>query len=186
MVAPRHICSNRGQTTTDTAVPEAVAGISVSAPCLNPSMIITVDRYNMQPEMDTYVMMPRVDVCLRSQVRDLYSTFRNFRSRMHDFLRFRQVGHSAALGHLLILSCVIGLARQVSCFVTMHLVECTYLSLHSQVTARLDRFPDATADDLRRCDGVCIICRRVLNIKAISENLPVAVLWLASYHLSTL
>ncbi|EFJ42202.1 hypothetical protein VOLCADRAFT_67392, partial [Volvox carteri f. nagariensis] len=50
-------------------------------------------------------------------VRDLYSTFRNFRSRMHDFLRFRQV------------------------------------------TARLDRFPDASADDLRRCDGVCIICR---------------------------
>ncbi|KAG2482343.1 hypothetical protein HYH03_018731 [Edaphochlamys debaryana] len=50
-------------------------------------------------------------------VRDLYSTFRNFRSRMHDFLRFRQV------------------------------------------TARLDRFPDANAEDLRRCDGVCIICR---------------------------
>ncbi|PNH00765.1 E3 ubiquitin-protein ligase, partial [Tetrabaena socialis] len=27
------------------------------------------------------------------------------------------------------------------------------------VTARLDRFPDADAEDLRRCDGVCIICR---------------------------
>ncbi|GFR51085.1 hypothetical protein Agub_g13411 [Astrephomene gubernaculifera] len=50
-------------------------------------------------------------------VRDLYSTFRNFRTRMQDFLRFRQV------------------------------------------TARLDRFPDATSEDLRRCDGVCIICR---------------------------
>ena len=53
------------------------------------------------------------------QIRDLYSTFRNFRNRITDFLRFRQV------------------------------------------TARLDRFPDASAEDLQRSDGVCIICRCV-------------------------
>ncbi|MEW5318552.1 MAG: hypothetical protein WDW38_009766 [Sanguina aurantia] len=50
-------------------------------------------------------------------MRDLYSTFNNFRSRIQQFLRFRQV------------------------------------------TARLDRFPDATPADLERCAGVCIICR---------------------------
>ncbi|GLI63659.1 hypothetical protein VaNZ11_006696 [Volvox africanus] len=54
-------------------------------------------------------------------VRDLYSTFRNFRVRIADFLRFRQV------------------------------------------TARLDRFPNATAEDLRRSDGVCIICREEMT-----------------------
>ena len=31
-------------------------------------------------------------------VRDLYSTFRNFRSRMHDFLRFRQVRQVGRVG----------------------------------------------------------------------------------------
>ncbi|GIL68641.1 hypothetical protein Vafri_21890 [Volvox africanus] len=54
-------------------------------------------------------------------VRDLYSTFRNFRVRIADFLRFRQV------------------------------------------TARLDRFPNATDEDLRRSDGVCIICREEMT-----------------------
>ena len=52
------------------------------------------------------------------QVRDLYWTFRNFRNRVSDFLRYRRV------------------------------------------TANMDqRFPDATAEDLARCDNVCIICR---------------------------
>eukprot|EP00197_Chlamydomonas_leiostraca_P001433 CAMPEP_0202888406 /NCGR_PEP_ID=MMETSP1391-20130828/43168_1 /ASSEMBLY_ACC=CAM_ASM_000867 /TAXON_ID=1034604 /ORGANISM="Chlamydomonas leiostraca, Strain SAG 11-49" /LENGTH=784 /DNA_ID=CAMNT_0049571707 /DNA_START=64 /DNA_END=2418 /DNA_ORIENTATION=- len=54
-------------------------------------------------------------------VRDLYSTFRNFRNRIADFLRFRQV------------------------------------------TARLDRLPDATPADLTRSDGVCIICREEMT-----------------------
>ncbi|KXZ43452.1 hypothetical protein GPECTOR_90g539 [Gonium pectorale] len=62
-------------------------------------------------------------------VRDLYHTYRNFRSRMHDFLRFRQV------------------------------------------TARLDRFPDATPEDLRRCDGVCIICREEMAEAAANKRL---------------
>ncbi|KAL6757438.1 hypothetical protein V8C86DRAFT_3013956 [Haematococcus lacustris] len=50
-------------------------------------------------------------------VRDLYSAFRNFRNRIIDFLRFRQV------------------------------------------SARLNRLPDASQADLERSDGVCIICR---------------------------
>ncbi|KAJ9510901.1 hypothetical protein QJQ45_027686, partial [Haematococcus lacustris] len=50
-------------------------------------------------------------------VRDLYSAFRNFRKRIIDFLRFRQV------------------------------------------SARLNRLPDASQADLERSDGVCIICR---------------------------
>ncbi len=54
-------------------------------------------------------------------MRDLYATFRNFRNRITDFLRFRRV------------------------------------------TARMDRFPDATAEDLERCDGICIICREEMS-----------------------
>lgn len=55
-------------------------------------------------------------------MRDLYATFRNFRNRITDFLRFRRV------------------------------------------TARMDRFPDATAEDLERCDGICIICREEMSM----------------------
>ncbi|GAX73837.1 hypothetical protein CEUSTIGMA_g1287.t1 [Chlamydomonas eustigma] len=62
-------------------------------------------------------------------VRELYSTFRNFRNRIVDFLRFRQV------------------------------------------TARLDRFPDATADDLQRSDGVCIICREEMTASGSNKKL---------------
>ena len=62
-------------------------------------------------------------------MRDLYLTFRNFRSRISDFLRYRQV------------------------------------------TARMDRFPDASAADLARCDGVCIICREDMVPGALNKRL---------------
>mmetsp|Transcript_27323 Transcript_27323/g.59737 ORF Transcript_27323/g.59737 Transcript_27323/m.59737 type:complete len:775 (+) Transcript_27323:147-2471(+) len=62
-------------------------------------------------------------------VRDLYSTFRNFRNRIVDFLRFRQV------------------------------------------TARLDRLPDASAEDLQRSDGVCIICREEMSQTGANKKL---------------
>eukprot|EP00884_Botryococcus_braunii_P013879 jgi/Botrbrau1/22492/Bobra.114_2s0018.1 len=55
-------------------------------------------------------------------VRDLYWTFRNFRNRVADFLRYRRV------------------------------------------TANMDeRFPDATPEDMQRCDAVCIICREDMS-----------------------
>eukprot|EP00879_Flechtneria_rotunda_P028227 GHRR01030317.1.p1 GENE.GHRR01030317.1~~GHRR01030317.1.p1 ORF type:complete len:814 (+),score=384.97 GHRR01030317.1:119-2560(+) len=62
-------------------------------------------------------------------IRDLYMTFRNFRNRITDFLRFRQV------------------------------------------TARMDRFPDATAEDLARCDGICIICREEMQQAGLNKKL---------------
>lgn len=63
------------------------------------------------------------------QIRDLYMTFRNFRNRITDFLRFRQV------------------------------------------TARMDRFPDATPADLERCDGICIICREEMVAAGLNKKL---------------
>lgn len=63
------------------------------------------------------------------QIRDLYMTFRNFRNRITDFLRFRQV------------------------------------------TARMDRFPDATPEDLARCDGICIICREEMVAAGLNKKL---------------
>lgn len=62
-------------------------------------------------------------------IRDLYMTFRNFKARIADFLRFRQV------------------------------------------TARMDRFPDATAQDLARCDGICIICREEMAPAGLNKKL---------------
>eukprot|EP00877_Chromochloris_zofingiensis_P001514 jgi/Chrzof1/11363/Cz05g34030.t1 len=62
-------------------------------------------------------------------IRDLYLTFRNFRNRIADFLRFRQV------------------------------------------TARMDRFPDATPEDLARCDGICIICREEMQATGLNKKL---------------
>jgi E3 ubiquitin-protein ligase synoviolin len=56
-------------------------------------------------------------------------TFRNFRNRITDFLRFRQV------------------------------------------TARMDRFPDATPEDLARCDGICIICREEMVAAGLNKKL---------------
>ena len=64
-------------------------------------------------------------------MRDLYWTFRNFRNRVADFLRYRRV------------------------------------------TANMDeRFGDATAEDLARCDGICIICREDLAPGARNKKLP--------------
>jgi E3 ubiquitin-protein ligase synoviolin len=63
------------------------------------------------------------------QIRDLYMTFRNFRNRITDFLRFRQV------------------------------------------TARMDRFPDASQADLARCDGICIICREEMAAAGLNKKL---------------
>ena len=40
-----------------------------------------------------------------------------------------------------------------------------------QVTARLDRFPDATAEDLQRSDGVCIICREEMSAAGTNKKL---------------
>jgi len=40
-----------------------------------------------------------------------------------------------------------------------------------QVTARLDRFPDATAEDLQRADGVCIICREEMSAAGSNKKL---------------
>jgi hypothetical protein len=63
------------------------------------------------------------------QIRDLYITFRNFRNRISDFLRFRQV------------------------------------------TARMDRFPDATADDLARCHFTCVVCRDEMHAGGANKRL---------------
>lgn len=69
--------------------------------------------------------------CPCAKVRDLYWTFRNFRNRVADFLRYRRV------------------------------------------TANMDeRFGDATAEDLARCDGICIICREDLAPGARNKKLP--------------
>lgn len=40
-----------------------------------------------------------------------------------------------------------------------------------QVTARLDRFPDASSEDLARCDGVCIICREEMSVTGSNKRL---------------
>jgi E3 ubiquitin-protein ligase synoviolin len=64
-------------------------------------------------------------------VRDLYWTFRNFRQRVADFLRYRRV------------------------------------------TANMnERFPDATPEDLARCDGTCIICREEMTPSTQNKKLP--------------
>jgi len=64
-------------------------------------------------------------------VRDLYWTFRNFRQRVSDFLRYRRV------------------------------------------TANMnERFPDASAEDLARCDGTCIICREEMSPTTANKKLP--------------
>uniref|UniRef100_A0A061R0D6 RING-type E3 ubiquitin transferase n=1 Tax=Tetraselmis sp. GSL018 TaxID=582737 RepID=A0A061R0D6_9CHLO len=64
-------------------------------------------------------------------VRDLYWTFRNFRQRVSDFLRYRRV------------------------------------------TANMnERFPNATAEDLERCDGTCIICREEMVVEGANKRLP--------------
>ena len=64
-------------------------------------------------------------------MRDLYWTFRNFRNRVTDFLRYRRV------------------------------------------TANMDeRFPEASAEDLARCDGVCIICREEMGATSRNKCLP--------------
>ncbi len=64
-------------------------------------------------------------------MRDLYWTFRNFRNRVTDFLRYRRV------------------------------------------TANMDeRFPEASAEDLARCDGVCIICREEMAATSRNKRLP--------------
>jgi hypothetical protein len=76
---------------------------------------------------DTSVLTAPLDLLL--QIRDLYMTFRNFRNRITDFLRFRQV------------------------------------------TARMDRFPDATSEDLARCDGICIICREEMVAAGLNKKL---------------
>jgi E3 ubiquitin-protein ligase synoviolin len=64
-------------------------------------------------------------------VRDLYWTFRNFRQRVSDFLRYRRV------------------------------------------TANMnERFPNATPEDLARCDNTCIICREEMNPDGTNKKLP--------------
>ncbi len=45
------------------------------------------------------------------------------------------------------------------------------LLLLLQVTARLDRFPDASAEDLERSDGVCIICREEMGASGSNKKL---------------
>ena len=74
---------------------------------------------------------PYSHVLVQCQVRDLYWTFRNFRNRVADFLRYRRV------------------------------------------TANMDeRFAEATAEDLARCDGICIICREEMAAGARNKKLP--------------
>ena len=64
-------------------------------------------------------------------VRDLYWTFRNFRQRVSDFLRYRRV------------------------------------------TANMnERFPNATPEDLARCDNTCIICREEMAPEGANKKLP--------------
>jgi E3 ubiquitin-protein ligase synoviolin len=35
----------------------------------------------------------------------------------------------------------------------------------------MDRFPDATAQDLARCDGICIICREEMAPAGLNKKL---------------
>jgi hypothetical protein len=35
----------------------------------------------------------------------------------------------------------------------------------------MDRFPDATAQDLARCDGICIICREEMSQAGLNKKL---------------
>jgi E3 ubiquitin-protein ligase synoviolin len=35
----------------------------------------------------------------------------------------------------------------------------------------MDRFPDATAQDLARCDGICIICREEMAQQGLNKKL---------------
>lgn len=39
------------------------------------------------------------------------------------------------------------------------------------MTARMDRFPDATVQDLARCDGICIICREEMQPQGLNKKL---------------
>lgn len=45
------------------------------------------------------------------------------------------------------------------------------IRVRRQVTARMDRFPDATAQDLARCDGICIICREEMSQQGLNKKL---------------
>ena len=64
------------------------------------------------------------------QVRDLYWTFRNFKNRVANFVRYRRVA--------------------------------SYMEEH---------FPDATPQDLARCEGVCIICREDMTLQTKNKKL---------------
>ena len=85
----------------------ATVAVAVAGDPCSPPLVFNFSRF--QVTSFSFLLPP--------QVRELYTTFRNFQKRVVDFLRFRQV------------------------------------------TARLDRFADATPEDLERCDGICIICR---------------------------
>ncbi len=108
----------------------------------------------------------------------MYSTFRNFRNRVADFLRFRQVRYravtaqtarqtdavTAPCSHVFVRVCLVGRCSKVP--ERVHL-RCAIL----QVSARLDRLPDASAEDLSRSDGVCIICREEMTASGTNKKL---------------
>eukprot|EP00803_Ostreobium_quekettii_P001377 evm.model.scf_4324.1 EVM.evm.TU.scf_4324.1 scf_4324:3941-6794(+) len=43
---------------------------------------------------------------------------------------------------------------------------------YRRVTARMDLFPDATQEDLVRCDNICIICREEMVLSTVNKKLP--------------
>eukprot|EP00210_Caulerpa_lentillifera_P009419 g8980.t1 len=43
---------------------------------------------------------------------------------------------------------------------------------YRRVISRMDLFPDATEEDLARCDNVCIICREEMTMNTVNKKLP--------------
>jgi E3 ubiquitin-protein ligase synoviolin len=92
------------------------------------------------------------------QVRDLYWTFRNFRNRVADFLRYRRVtaNMDERCAHLAGSSRLGPVAKGVTSLWQEHMFgQSTLADTHSTIC----RFPDATEEELQRADNTCIVCR---------------------------
>lgn len=99
-------------------------------------------------------------------MRDLYWTFRNFRNRVSDFLRYRRVTVNMD-------SRFPEATAEVCHAIDMH-TTCQRVQLahppaytHTRMHAMTDSF-----QDLERCDAICIVCREEMTLGAHNKKLP--------------
>ena len=102
-------------------------------------------------------------------MRDLYWTFRNFRNRVADFLRYRRVtanmdercAHVASSSRL---------GPAATCELSVN--DASDCRACADVYSTTRRFPDATDDELQRADNTCIVCREDMAAGGRNKKLP--------------